>query len=94
MAREGETNLTTASASYTLVGRSVGGGEGDVPSSSDGLPNVGNGVADILVEFHWLSVLGVFGIVTANSESQIFWFASFFTCSEHLQSEPKQKEQL
>ena len=63
-----ETNLTTASASYTLVGKSMGGGEGDVPSSSDGLPNVGNGVADILVQFHWLSVLfGVSGIVTAKT---------------------------
>ena len=49
----------------------MGGGEGDVPSSSDGLPNVGNGVADILAEIHRLSVLGVFGIVTANAESQI-----------------------
>ena len=69
--QKGVTNLTTASASYTLVGRSMGGGEGDVPSSSDGLPNVGKGVADILVVFHQLSVLGVFGIVTDDAKSQI-----------------------
>ena len=85
-----ETNLTTASASYTLVGRSMGGGEGDVPSSSDGLPNVGNGVADILFDFYSFSVLvGVSGIVTANAEAQLL-FCIFFTCSKHLQIEPKQ----
>ena len=71
----------------------MGGGEGDVPSSSDGLSNVGNGVADILVEFHWLSVLEVFGIVTANAESQIL-ACILFTCSKYLQSLTKQKEQL
>ena len=49
----------------------MGGGEGDVPSSSDGLPNVGNGIADILAEIHRLSVLGVFGIVTDDAKSQI-----------------------
>ena len=55
----------------------MGGGEGDVPSSSDGLPNVGNGVADILVEFHCLSVLvGVSAIVTAKTEPHS-WFVSF-----------------
>ena len=46
----------------------MGGGEGDVPSSSDGLPNVGNGVADIFVQFHWLSVLfEVSSIFTAKA---------------------------
>ena len=81
-----ETNLTTASSSQTLVGVSLWGGEGDAPSSS-WLLNVENGVADILVEFHWLLVFG------ANAETELL-VCLFFTCSKHLQSEPKQNKQL
>ena len=74
--QKGVTNLTTASASYTLVGRSVGGGEGDVPSSSDGLPNVGKGVADILVVFHQ-SQVGVFLLVFYEGKSRSPWPTHF-----------------
>ena len=72
----------------------MGGGEGEVPSSSDGLPNVGNGVADILDQFHSLSVLGVSGIVAANADDQLSVCIIISCWSKHLQIEPKQKEQL